>query len=117
MTRRAPLLTLASALLLVACDGPHEQAGEKSDAAAGVDSGPLGSGPSETVGELQDRTEQDQANAKQAQADAAEHKADELREKADQQADALEEKADAIRDSADQEAKSLDQRANAARKK
>lgn len=117
ITRRLPLAALASALMLMACDGPHEQAGEKSDAAAGIDNGALGSGPGETVGELQDRTARDQANARKAQADAAEHQADEVRETADQRADALEEKADAIRHSANQAAETLDHQANAIRQK
>lgn len=110
MAARSPFAALACVLMAAACDGPHEQAGEKSGAVA--DSGALGSGSSETFGESQDRTERDQAHARKAQADAAEHQADEVRETADQRADALEEKADAIRHSANQAAESLDRQAS-----
>lgn len=108
---------IACTALLAACDGPHEQAGEKADASAGAQQGPLESGPSESIGEAQDRVERDQARAVDAQADAAEAKADEVRETADQKADALEKQADAIRDAAKQSGETLDKQADAIRGK
>lgn len=116
MILRSHLLALATCCLVMACDGPHEQAGEKADAAAGIKEGPLGSGPEERIGEIQDKVERDQKRAAEAQADAAEHRADELKATADQQADALDQKADAIRHSAKQAAESLDAQADAMRK-
>ncbi|VWX47182.1 hypothetical protein [Novosphingobium sp. 9U] len=108
---------VACTTLLGACDGPHEQAGEKADAAAGVQQGPFESGPSESLGEAQDRVERDQRRAVDARADAAEAKADEVRESADQKADALEKEADAVRRSAKQTGEALDKQADQIRGK
>ncbi|MBB4858310.1 putative membrane protein YqiK [Novosphingobium chloroacetimidivorans] len=108
---------IACTALLAACDGPHEQAGEKADAAAGAQQGPFDSGPSESIGEAQDRVEEDQARAVDARADAAEAKADQARETAEQKADALEKQADAIRDAGKQSAETLDKQAEAIRGK
>lgn len=63
-------ITLASALLLISCDGPREDAGEIAGAAAGIADGPLHFRPSEASGEIQDRAAQDRENAAEAQADA-----------------------------------------------
>lgn len=117
MTRRlqlisAALLSTACVTMLGACDGQHEQAGEKADAAAGIQAGPLSPGPSERVGEIQDRAERDQKKAVEAQADAAEDRADEVRATADQRADALEKQAGDIRRSAKQAGESLDRQAD-----
>jgi hypothetical protein len=117
MTHRLQVIALMSALMLGACDGQHEQAGEKADQAAGVNAGPLSPGPSEQVGEIQDRTERDQKKVVEAQADAAEDRADEVRATADQRADALEKQAADIRRSAKQAGKSLDRQADELRGK
>lgn len=111
------LAGMALIALVAGCDGPHEQAGEKTDAAAGIKTGPLTRGPNERLGEIQDRTERDQKRAFEAQADAAEDRADEVRRAADQRADALEHEAAKIRDSAKQTGKVLDRQADAIRGK
>ena len=112
---RPQLAGLALIALLGACDGPHEQAGENADAAAGIKDGPLSKGPNERLGEIRDRTERDQKRAIEAQADAAEDRADEVRRTADQRADALEHQAAEIRESAKQTGKALDRQADAIR--
>lgn len=117
MTRRLPLVALACAMLLAGCDGPHEQAGEKADAAAGIKDGPLSPGPNEKLGEIQDRAERDRKKAIEARADTAEDRADEVRTAADQRADALERQAAELRRTAKQTGKALDQQADAIRGK
>ena len=119
MRRGLPLQLAGLALiaLVAGCDGPHEQAGENADAAAGIKDGPLSEGPNERLGEIQDRTERDQKRAVEAQADAAEDRADEVRRTADTRADALEREAAEIRNSAKQTGKALDRQADAIRSK
>lgn len=58
MTRHLSLLALA--LILAGCDGPHEQAGERADVAAGRSDtvGSLKSGPMERAGEKLDEQEE-----------------------------------------------------------
>lgn len=80
------VLMLAAAAALAACDGPREQAGEKTDNAAGAVDGEdsMESGPAETAGEQQDQAKDAVEDAKEAQADALEEQADALEEQADQ---------------------------------
>lgn len=51
--------TLLTAIALNACDGPHEEAGEKADARNGFTSGESSiiAGPAEKAGEQRDRQE------------------------------------------------------------
>jgi hypothetical protein len=54
--RRRITIAPVAALLLAACDGPHEEAGEKADVAAGLtdSASSLKSGPHERLGERLD---------------------------------------------------------------
>ena len=118
MTARLHITAALVALgLLGGCDGPHQKAGEKADAAAGVKGGLLTKGPNEQLGAVQDRAEKDQKRAIEAQADAAEDQAKIVRSAADQRADALEQQAAAIRKDAKQTGKALDRQADAIRGK
>ena len=92
-------LTILIVAALVACDGPRENAGEKSDFASGAvnSEDTLQKGPAEQLGEKQDRAAETRERAKDAEADALEAAAEERREQADQEADALENRADALR--------------------
>lgn len=92
-------LTILIVAALVACDGPRENAGEKSDFASGAvnSEDTLQKGPAEQLGEKQDRTAEAQERARDAEADALEAAAKERREQADQEADALDNRADALR--------------------
>ena len=112
-----PLLVACGFMLLMSCDGPRENAGEKADQLANIGGSALGSGPNERLGELQDRATRDQKRAVDARADTLEDRADETRTQADQQADALERQAKEIRRAAKEQAKSLDQRAGLVRGK
>jgi len=89
-------------LMLIACDGPAEKAGEARDRAtanaAGVEY--QGDGPAERVGEAQDRTNK----AAREDLDA---KQDEIKTQADTQADQLEKQARQIRDDAKKGAAAL----------
>ena len=64
--RRAPIFI--GCLVLAACDGPHEDAGERLDAQRGATGGESSiiSGPAEQAGEQQDRREKE---AEEADAD------------------------------------------------
>ncbi len=90
---RRQLARLALIAFVGACDGPHEQAGENANAAAGIKNGPLSKRPNDSLGEIHDRTERDQKRAIEAEADPAEDRANEVRRTADQRADALEQQA------------------------
>ncbi len=93
------MLAFAALILVTACDGPRENAGENADFAAGVVNSPdtLRQGPAEKLGEAQDIAAKRAEEAKEARARALEAAADEKLESADQQADALENQADRIR--------------------
>lgn len=92
-------LALAALIVLAACDGPRENAGENADFAAGAvgSNDTLRQGPAERLGEVQDAAAERAEEAREAEARALEAAADEKREAADQQADALEEQADRVR--------------------
>src|SRR5687768_363762 len=98
MTMEKLCLMFAS-LGLVACEGPHEQAGQKQDEAAanaaGVDYG--GSGPAERRGKVQDRAEDAAREAREASAEALEAKAQNYRRQADVEAEKLEAEARDVR--------------------
>ena len=92
--------TLAALILLVAaCDGPQEQAGEKADAQAGAveSEDSLRSGPAETMGERSDEAAASVREAAEARADALDEQADAARDAAEQQAEALEQQAEQVR--------------------
>lgn len=63
---KSNLLWCAGAFLLAACDGPHEEAGEKADVRSGaVDSeSSLVAGPAEKAGERLDEAERKAPGAK-----------------------------------------------------
>jgi hypothetical protein len=65
-----PRIALVACLLFAACDGPHEEAGERLDAQRGATggTGSIISGPAERAGERQDQLEK---QAKEANAAAA----------------------------------------------
>lgn len=107
---------LLGSMLVTACDGPREQAGERADAAANKGGGVLHDGPAERLGAIQDRTARDQAKAIEARADAAEDQADAIKAVADERADALEQEAKKLRRDAKQQAERLDTQADALRK-
>ena len=100
MAHARRLVITAGALLLLGCDGPRENAGEKADANAGAVSSEdtLESGPAERLGEKQDAVVDQVEDAKEAKADALEDMAEEKREAAAQQAEALEKQAKEVRD-------------------
>lgn len=95
-------LMVAGVLLLAACDGPNEKAGEAQDRAsanaAGVEYN--GNGPAERIGEAEDR-----AN-KAARQDLDAQK-DRVKTEADTEADQLEEQAHQIRADAKAKADAL----------
>jgi hypothetical protein len=93
------MLAFAALMVLAACDGPRENAGENADFAAGVVNSPdtLRQGPAEKLGEAQDIAAKRAEEAKEAEAKALDAAADEKRAEADQEADALEQQADAVR--------------------
>jgi hypothetical protein len=92
-------LTTAALMLLAACDGPQEQAGEKADAASGKSGDMLGSGPAEKLGARADDARESAQDATEARADALEAQADAERDAAEESAEALEQQADRVRDS------------------
>ena len=92
-------LFIAVLLLVPACDGPKEDAGEQADFEAGVvnSEDTLRSGPAETLGEKQDEADQARNAAVEARADALDAAAAERRAAAAEQAQKLEGQADAVR--------------------
>lgn len=114
MTRS--IATMLGALALAGCDGPNEEAGERGDAATNQASG-IGDGPGERIGEIEDRTQRDQARATEGRADVLEDQADSARATADEAADRLEEQAERLRTGAEGEADALDQQADAVRRR
>jgi uncharacterized protein YjbJ (UPF0337 family) len=99
---RSLFLSLAAlpAVLLAACDGPRENAGEVADNASGaVDSeDTLESGPAERLGEAQDRAADAARDAIETRADALEDTARAGREEARRAAEELEQQADKLRE-------------------
>src|SRR5688500_6731340 len=73
-TMKTHLLMLSGLIVLAACEGPQEQAGEKQDEAAANAAGiPYrGSGPAERMGEAKDRAAAAAREAREAAADALE---------------------------------------------
>jgi hypothetical protein len=65
------ILIFAGPLLLAACDGPHEEAGERLDAQRGATggTGSIVSGPAERAGERQDQLDKQRREANAAAAD------------------------------------------------
>lgn len=92
-------LAAAGLLLLGACDGPQEQAGEEADLASGAadSADTLRSGPAETLGERADEAQASAEAATEARADALEKQADAERDAAELNAEALEQRADTVR--------------------
>ena len=92
-------LIILTAIVMVACDGPRENAGEKADFESGAvnSEDTLRKGPAEQLGEKQDKAAQARERAKDAEGDALDAAADERRELGDQEAEALENRADAVR--------------------
>jgi hypothetical protein len=84
-------LVLAGLMGLAACEGPHQQAGEKQDEAAanaaGIDYS--GSGPAERAGKARDRAEAAAREERAAAADALEAQAKNYQRQADVEADKL----------------------------
>ncbi|QAY76394.1 hypothetical protein [Sphingosinicella sp. BN140058] len=99
MMLRKAALAGALVMMVAACDGPQEQAGEKADNASGAVDGEdsIESGPAETMGERNDEAADSANDAREAQADALEEQADAARDAADQKAEALEQQADNVR--------------------
>jgi hypothetical protein len=95
-------LVLAGLMGLVACEGPHQQAGERQDQAAanaaGVDYS--GSGPAERAGKAQDRAEAAARAERDAAADALEAQARNYQRQADVEAQKLREQARNVREKA-----------------
>lgn len=89
----------AAMLVLTACDGAREDAGERADNAAGVVSSEdaVESGPNETLGEARDDAAESADEAREARADALEDAADESRATAAEKAEALEREAEKAR--------------------
>ncbi len=94
------IILLSTLILVSACDGPRENAGEQADFNAGAvnSEDTLRSGPAEELGERQDEAAQALEKAKDAQADALETVADQTRAEADEKARLLEEQAKAVRE-------------------
>lgn len=92
---------LSALVLVVSCDGPRENAGERADAVRNAQGREPSAVSQEELGEMQDKEARDRKKAADAQADAVEHRADEVRASADQEADAMEKQADELRRSAD----------------
>lgn len=63
-----PRIALAACLMFAACDGPHEDAGERIDAKSGATGGEssIVSGPAERRGEELDRQEREGEGAVEA---------------------------------------------------
>jgi hypothetical protein len=99
MLQRARALTAIGLLLLGACDGPQEQAGEEADAASGAvgNEDTLRSGPAETLGERADEAQESAEEATDARADALDARADAERAAAERTAEELEQRADEVR--------------------
>ncbi|KHL24973.1 hypothetical protein PK98_14105 [Croceibacterium mercuriale] len=99
MNRINRVLPAAVLLLVAACDGPQEQAGETADVASGAveSEDSMTSGPAETLGERADEAAESAAEAVDARADALEERADAQRDAADRQAEALEQQAEQVR--------------------
>ena len=99
MTMKKHCLMLAGLIGMAACQGPHEQAGQRQDEAAanaaGVDYG--GSGPAERRGKVQDRAEAAAREEREASADELEAKAENYRRQADVEAEKLEAEARDVR--------------------
>ena len=93
-------LALAGLMVVAACDGPRENAGENADLASGAvnSADTLRQGPAERLGEAQDLADRRAKEAREAQAKALEAAADEKRTVADQEADALDEQAKRVRE-------------------
>lgn len=92
-------MIFGAALVLAACDGPQEQAGEKADNASGVVDGEdsVQSGPAETMGERRDQVTDAANDAREAEADALEEQADAARQSANEDAERLEQQAEKAR--------------------
>jgi len=106
--RHALIAGAVAALVLAACDGPRETAGEAQDRAAANAAGTeyKADGPAERVGEAQDRAD------KAARADV-EARQKEIRTQADTKADRLEEQARELRDDAKKQADAVANRVSA----
>lgn len=110
---RIMIAAVAGTLMLAACSGPKQKAGEEQDKAAANAAGvPYnGHGPIEQLGEAQDRADRAATKARDAQADALKQQGKEIKSDANAKADKLEEQAKAIRDSAKDQARTFDQQA------
>ena len=99
MLRTYRRFAAAGLLLLAACDGPQEQAGEEADAASGAvgNEDTLRSCPAETLGERADEAQESAEEATEARADALEERADAERDAAERRAEALDQQADRVR--------------------
>lgn len=100
--RRLFLLACLTApmLLVAACDGPRENAGEVADNASGAVDGEdsIRSGPAETLGEKQDAAEDAARDVTEAQADALDDQAEAKRDAAEEAAERIEQQADKLRE-------------------
>lgn len=107
-------LMLAGLIGLAACEGPHEQAGEKQDEAAANAAGVAyeGSGPAERMGEVRDRAEAADREAREAAVDALEATARNYQRQADVEAERLEEQARTVRETAEERAEALKRQAD-----
>ena len=104
-SKTLPLLVL---LIVAACDGPAEEAGERIDEARGEAEG-IADGPQEGIGEQIDAAAANARQAREAAADAVEDRADVIREQAEVEADRLEDEADRLRKNAEKQAKAIEQ--------
>lgn len=102
--RGIPIIILACAFGLGACDGPHERAGREADKAVMTGQNETREGPNERRGEALDRVERADARATDAAADALEKRGDQIRIQADLDADILDTQARTMRKSTDRPA-------------
>ncbi|WP_419828135.1 hypothetical protein [Sphingomonas sp.] len=107
---------LAALVVLAACKGPAQKAGEEKDKQAAATAGVAydGSGPNEAIGRRQDQAADAAHDAGEANARALRREGDAVRDRAKVNAERLEQQAKAIRRAADDQADALDTRAKQA---
>ncbi|MGZ8359981.1 MAG: hypothetical protein ACXWUX_05620 [Allosphingosinicella sp.] len=102
-------IALAGFILLPACDGPAQKAGQEQDQATANLAGQnySGEGPNERIGESVDRANRAAQEAREASEEATKMQGEAIRRQADVGATRLDEQARAVRADAAQRAEAL----------
>lgn len=110
---RIPFLVGLTLAALTACEGPHQQAGERQDEAAANLAGEAydGSGPAERVGRAQDQADQAAVRAERSAEAARAAQSENIRRQAEVEARRLDEQARALREKARARGEALDSEA------